>query len=98
MSKVDDFDYMQKECKRLEEDIQVLCRLKTEQVTVTEETMEKIKERGAIALLTEGIRHPEFRKILTNIVESRVQKARNEAIEECQKFLQKHVVGEVMDT
>lgn len=98
MSKVDDFDYVQKECKRLEEDIQVLCRLKADQVTVTGEAVEKIKERGAIALLTEGMRHPEFRKILTSIVEARVQRSRNEAIEECQKFLQKHVVGEVMET
>lgn len=98
MSKVDIFEVVSGDCKRLEEDVKVLVRIKTEHLTFSTDITDSLKDSGAFALLTEGIRHPEFRKILLNILELRVQKARNDAVEECQKFLQKHVVAEVMES
>lgn len=98
MSKVDDFERMTDECKRLEKDLTAICSLKGDQVELPEEVKSGFKGYDTKELLTEGIRRPEFRKMLTEILELRVQKARNEAIEECQKFLQKHVVAEVMES
>lgn len=98
MSKLDDFDDVVADCKRLEEDVKVLCRLKADQITLSDEANAALKDSGAVSLLAEGIRTPEFRKVLTEILELRVQKARNEAIEECEKFLRKHVIVDVMES
>ena len=100
MSRLDDFERAEKEGKLMMEDVRILSKLKKEEITLPKEVADKFKswnKEAPLQLLVEMINRPESRKLMEEIVEARVLKAKQEAIDECQDFLKKYVVDQVME-